>query len=457
MSNMKTTRKSVQRSSAFGVLQATPGLLVARSPEDAAAVDRMAVEPPFTVGRRPENGFQLLDDKVSGTHLQITKDENGYWVEDLGSTNGTFLNGAQVFGPKQLQDADVIRLGNSILVFFEDASPMLEPPPIERHGMLGPFHSGPLARELREAALSFRHILLTGPSGVGKELAAKALGAMLGDKGKSVPILSHNCARFAGEDEATSTLFGVGAKVFTNVESRPGLIEHADGGLLFLDEVHNLPERVQRSLLRVIEDGIVTRIGETMSRATNVRFVFASNERGPSFSLAPDLLARLRTVRIPTLKDRAADVPFLFDRLLENALARHNLSGMKFGRLLGGDHYEALCLDGFENDNVRGLIDLADRLVTRIAAGIAAEEALVTVFSNRFSNGQVAKRYESEGKDNRSTSHYEQNRDIITAVFLECRGNLSAMERALNERGIKCTRRWLGIFADKWGLRESKA
>lgn len=438
------------------MIRETPGIMIAKAPEGVVAVDRMAVEPPFTIGRHPENSFQLLDDKVSGHHLQLTQDDTGFWVEDVGSTNGTFLNGVQVFGPKRLHSTDVIRLGNTILVFFEDANPILEPPPGERFGILGPFHSGPLFRALKEAALSFRHILLAGPSGVGKELAAKALAFMLGDKGKAIPLISHNCARFASEEEATSSLFGVGAKVFTNVESRPGLIEHANGGILFLDEIHNLPERVQRSLLRIIEDGIITRIGETASREINVRFVFASNAEAPTFSLATDLLARLRTVHIPTLKERAADVPLLFDRLLEKAQERHGLSGMKLGSLLGGDHYEALCLDGFEADNVRGLIDLTDRLVTRIAAGISPADALMTVFSDRFKNGKVAERYELESKDNRSTSNYEQNREIITAVFLECRGNLSAMERTLHQRGIKCTRRWLGIFADKWGLREPK-
>ncbi len=456
MSNAKTTRKSVERASAFGVIRETPGLLLARAPEGAAAVDRAAVDPPFTAGRASDNHFAIQDDKISGRHLQITKDDNGFWIEDLGSTNGTFLNGDRVYGPKSLKDGDVIRMGGSILVFWEDAQRILDLPPLERFNMMGPFHSGPIVRELKEAALSFRHILLAGPSGVGKELAAKALSAMLGDKGKPLTLVSHNCARFASEDEAASTLFGVGAKVFTNVESRPGLIEHAGSGILFLDEIHNLPGRVQRSLLRVIEDGIVTRIGETVAKQTNARFVFASNAEPPTFSLASDLLARLRVVPIPSLRDRVADVPYLFDRLLEAALMRRGLSGLNVVRLLGGDHYEALCLDGFEKDNVRGLIDVADRLVTRIAAGASPADALVTVFSERFSRGKVAERYGVGEQDGRSTSHYEQHRELISAVFLECRGNLSAMERVLTERGIRCTRRWLGIFADKWGLRESK-
>ena len=223
--------------------------------------------------------------------------------------------------------------------------------------------------------------------------------------------------------------------------------------ILFLDEIHNLPERVQRSLLRVIEDGITTRIGDTAQRIANVRFVFASNAAPPTYSLAPDLLARLRTIRIPTLRERVADVPRIFDQLLERALAKHGLFAKMVMPLLGGDHYEAICLDGFEVDNVRGLIDVADRLATRILTGIPPQDAILTIFSERFQDGAVAARYETVEHDKRRSSHYEQNREIITAVFRECRGNLTATERVLGERGIKCTRRWLGIFAERWGLR----
>ena len=134
--------------------------------------------------------------------------------------------------------------------------------------MAGNFHVGPLLLSLQQAAVSGRHVLLAGPSGAGKELCAQALAIMMGAGRKPLSLTAHNAARFTSEEEAASTLFGIGSKVFSNVDPRPGVVEQAHGGALFLDEIHNLPERVQRSLLRVIEDGLLSRIGQLIVVAT---------------------------------------------------------------------------------------------------------------------------------------------------------------------------------------------
>ena len=456
MGHAKTTRKSIEHKGAFGFVSSTPGLLMAHFPTGACSVDRCVITSPFSIGRHENNALCVQDEKISGEHCRISKDKRGYWLEDLGSTNGTFLDGEQVYGPKPLKDISVIRIGATVMVFHRKANLLLAPSPSERYELLGPFHADPLVQLLKEAARSKRHLLLAGPSGVGKELAARTVAAIAGEGGPALKVTAHNAARFASEDEATTTLFGVGSRVFTNVESRPGLIETATDGVLFLDEIHNLPSRVQRSLLRVMEDGITSRIGETAEHAVSVRFVFASNAPAPEYGLAPDLLARLRVVSIPTLEERVADIPRIFKVLLSRALERCGLEPRTVVPLLGGDHFEAICLDGFVADNVRGLIDLADRIVTRIDTGVAPQEAVLTIFADRFSDGPVAKRYRERDGEGPGSSHYEQNREIIMAVYRECRGNLSATERTLKARGIKCTRRWLGVFAEKWGLREPR-
>lgn len=453
MGHAKTTQESMENKGAFGFIAGTPGLLLAHFPRGAASVDRCAISPPFSIGRQEDNALCVQDEKISGIHCQITKDQRGYWLEDLRSTNGTFLDGEQVYGPKPLEDVSVIRIGATVLVFHTTANLLLAPSPSERFDLLGPFHADPLVQQLKEAARSKRHLLLAGPSGVGKELAARTVAAIAGNGGPPLKLTAHNAARFASEDEATTTLFGVGAQAFTNVESHPGLIEHAANGVLFLDDIHNLPSRVQRSLLRVMEDGIFSRIGETTDRSASVRFIFASNAPAPSYGLAPDLLARLRVVPIPTLRERTADIPHIFKAVLEQALKRCEIDADTVIPLLGGDHFEAICLDGFVTDNVRGLIDLADRIATRIDTGQLPQDAVLTVFAERFNDGPVARRYHKCEEDRSGNSHYEQHREIITAVFRECRGNLSATERSLKARGIKCTRRRLGIFAEKWGLR----
>lgn len=127
--------------------------------------------PPFTVGRSSDADLTIADDKVSGSHFRLSRKAGGLQIADLQSTNGTFLDGAPLTTPKVLGDIAVIRVGRAVLVFHAAAAALLEPLSGETFGLAGRFHTGPLLGALREAALSERHVLLTGPSGTGKELA----------------------------------------------------------------------------------------------------------------------------------------------------------------------------------------------------------------------------------------------------------------------------------------------
>jgi transcriptional regulator with AAA-type ATPase domain len=348
-------------------------------------------------------------------------------------------------------------VGRAVLVFHSNGKSMLEPSPGQQFGMAGRFHAGPLLQELREAALSGRHILLAGPTGTGKELSANALSSMHGKDGKPLHLVVHNAARFTSDEEAASTLFGVGPRVFSNVDARPGVIELAHGGALFLDEVHNLPERVQRSLLRVIEDGLLSRIGETSQRKAHVRFIFASNAEPPTYALAHDLIARLRVVQIPPLAERTADIPNIFKTVLRAKLKEHGISNPEIFSLFGGDHYEAMCLDGFKTNNVRGLVDLADRVATKVVSGKDPMQAILEVFGERFSGGSVVKRHMKDSTTPESNnSYYEKNKGIIVAIYLECDGNVSKTVDSLQSQGIRCSRRWITVFVEKWGLKKKK-
>lgn len=414
-------------------------------------VDCCAVTDRFTVGRSLECHLTINDRKISRSHFSIAKRGESFVITDHRSKNRTYVQGRRVEGDHPLPDQSVIRVGQTVLVFHERGGQFLEPLPQERFGMAGRFHVGALIRELKEASLSSRHMLIVGPSGSGKELAARALASLMMErKTGENHILSHNAARFASAEEAATTLFGVGSKIFSGVGSRPGLIEESRNGVLFLDEAHCLPERIQKSLLRVVEENETARIGETQYRPADVRFVFASNVNESPHGLVRDLRARLRLVRIPPLADRLADIPPIFLYLLEGALRRVSEYPGPFLRRIRARHFESMMLDGFNEDNVRGVLDMADRIATRIAAGSDPEIAVNSVFTERF--GMTSTLSDPPPPSAAGDSHYDLYREQIISVYQDAHYNLSAAERALNGAGVRCSRRWLRHYLSQWGV-----
>ena len=401
-------------------------------------------------GRSEACELPLFDGRVSGRHFSVRPRDGAMVLEDLGSTNGTFVDGERVVGPRKLTGPAVIRCGESVLVYHPSVGPLLKPPPPIRYGMAGRFHLGGILSLLREASISENHLLISGPSGTGKELAARAFARMAAPKESDSRLLVYNAAKFASREEAVAALFGVSARVFSNVDARTGLIEQADGGTLFLDELHNLSTDLQRSLLRVIEDGEVTRLGENRPRRVNVRFVIASNAPGETRGLAGDLFARLRLVELSPLRERIADVPSIFSALLKNATASRGQSADELLMHLSGDHFESLCLADYDFGNIRILRDLADRLVTRSVVEGDPAAAAAAVFGERFQDGPVVRRTSSEERETNS-SRYFQHKSLIIETFRQCNCNVAATERALKSTGFSCSRRWLALFLEDWG------
>lgn len=450
----KTTRRSDSRRQPFGDQQSLSALLLAFCPIHLSKTDCFPISTPFTIGRSSQCNLVIEDEQVSKHHVCITRKAETLRIEDLNSTNGTYVNGARLTTRLPLASPAVIRIAHLVLIFHNDAKSLLGPPMPDNYGMAGRFHTRLMLQEIREAALSNRHILLAGPSGTGKELSAKALVRIMGEPGRPLGLVVHNSANFASETEAKTALFGLKKGVFTGVDARKGLLEQADQGVLFLDEAHNLPHSVQRSLLRVTEESEMTRIGDERSRPVRVRLVLSSNVPGPSFGLAHDLLSRLRIIRILPLAERVADIPTIFNYVLHQSLSRHEITADPVMSSLGADHYETLCLDGFAHDNVRGLIDLADRISTKIKSGVAPAQAVAAVFSQRFADGPLAKRYQIEDKAIATNSHYQKNKERIIATYTACGGNISETMRRLNSQSIRCSRPWLARFLREWGIRD---
>jgi DNA-binding NtrC family response regulator len=173
---------------------------------------------------------------------------------------------------------------------------------------------------IRRAGPAPGTVLITGETGTGKELAARAIHASSPRADR--PFVALNCAALT-ESLLENELFGHGKGAFTGAEAaRAGLIEHASGGTLFLDEIGTMSKALQAKLLRAVEAGEVRRIGENDGRRVDVRFVAATNvdlkNAVDAGEFRSDLYYRLNVHRIhmPPLRDRAGDVRLLAEHFL---------------------------------------------------------------------------------------------------------------------------------------------
>jgi DNA-binding NtrC family response regulator len=175
-------------------------------------------------------------------------------------------------------------------------------------------------------------VLITGESGTGKELLARYLHAASVRSGG--PFVALNCAALP-RDLLEVELFGIERGVATGVDSRPGKFELADGGTLFLDEIGDMAAETQASILRVLQERIVYRLGGKDARAARIRVVAATNrDLTPMLEdgrFRTDLYHRIATwvVELPPLRQRRADVPNLAAFFLAREATRH-------GRRVGG-------------------------------------------------------------------------------------------------------------------------
>jgi two-component system response regulator HydG len=172
-------------------------------------------------------------------------------------------------------------------------------------------------------------VLITGETGTGKELVAKAIHQNSPRKKK--PFLALNCASFV-ENILDVELFGSVPGVYTDARDRAGKFEFANGGTLFLDEVGDMPLATQSKLLRVLETGEITRIGANESIKVNVRVLSATNQNLKELiaqgRFREDVYQRLRVVEVhlPALRERSQDIALLVEHFLKTSAKRHDKS-----------------------------------------------------------------------------------------------------------------------------------
>ena len=210
----------------------------------------------------------------------------------------------------------------------------------DAHGIIGESYAAwALRSALAFAGQSAHHVLVLGESGVGKELAARAVHALSAQRAGR--FVARNAATFP-EGLIDAELFGC-AKGYPNAGSpeRRGLFGEADGGTLFLDEIGELPPALQVHLLRVLDgDGEYQRLGEGRTRRASFRLIAATNR--PIEALKHDFAARFKVrVELPGLDRRREDIPLLLRHLLQAEAHRSPDAARQFFEHRGGMIAEA--------------------------------------------------------------------------------------------------------------------
>ena len=229
---------------------------------------------------------------------------------------------------------------------------------------------------IRKVAPSPAPVLITGESGSGKELVARALHGS--SPRASRPFVAMSCNALA-EDRLQSELFGHTRGAFPGgTTPRRGLFVEADGGTLFLDEISDMPAELQAKLLRVLDDGEVRAVGSDTLRRVDVRIVAATNQplekHVESGRFRSDLFFRLNVVRIPVppLRERREDIPELVERFLARARARNAAARARRFSAEALNRLQAHSWPG----NVRELENLVERLVILCAEEEIPPESL---------------------------------------------------------------------------------
>jgi DNA-binding NtrC family response regulator len=270
----------------------------------------------------------------------------------------------------------------------------------------------------RRVAATDASVFITGESGTGKELIAQFIHQH--SRRSSRPLVAVNCAALP-EGLLESEMFGHVKGAFTGaVRDKPGLLEAANGGTLFLDELLDMPKSVQAKLLRVIQDGVVRRLGSsTTSAVVNVRLISAAN-RDPEEAvkqgvLREDLYYRLRVVPIhlPSLRERLEDVTLLANHFLQYYWQRHrdNAAMPKLTEAA----VRALCARPWQG-NVRELQNALEHAVVLLEPGQAIQPEDIPFLGDSRGNAQAdgLAVFPAEGMIEES---YHAARDRVIAAF----------------------------------------
>ena len=295
-----------------------PRIVAVWSDGRPVCLDRPLGDAGLLIGRGAGAGLVLDDASVSRAHARIDFDGARWTVADLGSRNGTYLDGQRLRGELLVPTPRVLRVGDSVLIPLVDLAGELAAPDLH-----GPQVIGERLRRVWAAIAGLADVspslYFRGESGSGKELAARELHRRARPQG---PFVAVNCAAIP-EPLAEALLFGVRRGAFSGaVESSEGYLRAAHHGVLFLDEIGELSLPVQAKLLRALETRSVVPVGDTRGHPIDVQLCVATHHdlrvmvRDGRFR--EDLYYRIGRpmLELPPLRQRPEDLPWVLAAVL---------------------------------------------------------------------------------------------------------------------------------------------
>lgn len=357
---------------------------------------------PLRIGSASTNDVRLDDRTVSASHCELEASVEGVLVRDIGSRNGTWVDGRRVLSALEVSGGFELRVGCTDLSIV----PRGRPTDLDRFVVHSPRMVELMSEAKRYAALPYP-VLVLGESGAGKEGVSRSLHD-LGPRSAG-PFVALN----AGAIPPTlieSELFGHEKGAFTGAHAkRRGAFEAAKGGTLFLDEIGELPLLLQTRLLRVLETWKVRPLGSDQERDVDVRLVCATNRQPAklvaSGALRRDLFHRLGrlTLHVPPLRERVDDI---------EPLARLFLT--RFEEVGGSRSFEPSAIRFLERCAFMGNV----RELRNVVEGAAA------LSDHIVSEAMIRRAYQQ------NASPPPPSDDALALVLHQYGGNISAAARA---------------------------
>jgi DNA-binding NtrC family response regulator len=406
-----------------------------------AVIDRTKIR----VGRSGAADVRVDHDSMSGLHFELRLGSDGVEVIDMASKNGTMLLGRRVYHAC-IQPGDVIVAGACRIELVETGDVAVEQSVEAREdGLLG---ISPSMQEmfalLDKVARREIPVLVTGESGTGKDVLVRALHRR--SQRSRGPLIVLDCGALA-QSLAETALFGHRKGAFTGAnEDRPGVFEEAEGGTLFIDEIGELPLALQVKLLRALEAGQVTRVGDSTPRRVDARVVAATHRdlrrMVADGQFREDLYFRLArfVIELPPLRERGPEeIAYLANNILAGIMQNEGLSVQ-----LGQDGLAALQRYSWPG-NVRELRNELERAALRCNAGVITADDM-PLGERQPRNSQIVDMLFGGSYDE---AHDKLDRLLIPRILDEVDGNISEAARRLDVGRKKLTSRMkaLGLYS----------